>query len=575
MRAVPLAMIAWLALSACGEAPPIARTDLPADRPANDLAATLTVRPNFVVILADDLGYTDIGAFGGEIRTPHLDALAREGLVFSNFYASPACSPTRAMLMSGMDNHRAGLGNLAERLSPNQVGQPGYEGFLPAQVAALPEVLRAAGYRTYMTGKWHLGLEEGNSPAAAGFDRSFALAPSGASHFSDMLPVRGPGRAIYREDGRLVESLPEDFYSTRFYTERLIEYIDENRDSGQPFFAYLAFTAPHFPLQAPDESIARYADRYDEGYDALHAQRLHRLEQLGLIQAGIEPYPRQRSERPWSELDAQERQVSARRMEIHAAMVDDMDRYIGRLISYLRDTGQYEHTVIVFLSDNGAEGRWLHQGLTPLKAWADECCDNSLENMGRPGSYVMLGANWARAITGPYRMFKGFTTEGGIRVPALLHAPALVAEGRQVDEPVTVMDVMPTLLDLAGIGHPAPHFEDREVMPMQGRSMRPVIHGIGTVADEQGFAMGWELQGKRAYRLGEWKIVWQPAQAGWAPWPSAVRVDDWQLYHLGEDPAELHDLSARHPEKREELIGRWAEYARRNHVILPDRVGDY
>lgn len=567
-------MIGLLALTACGERPSgVSVAQAPQPDASNNVAGV--TRPNFLMILADDLGYTDIGAFGSEIPTPNLDRLAREGLVFAQFYASPACSPTRAMLMSGMDHHSAGLGNLAERLAPNQVGQPGYEGFLPTRVAALPEVLRAAGYRTYMTGKWHLGLEAANSPAAAGFDRSFALGPSGASHFGDMLPLRGPGRAIYRENGELIDALPEDFYSTRFYTERLIEYIEEGRDSAQPFFAYLAYTAPHFPLQAPDESIARYEGRYDEGYDALHEHRLRKLEQLGLIDTAVEPYPPLRSARPWSELESQEKQVSARRMEIHAAMVDDMDRHIGRLITYLREIDAYENTVILFLSDNGAEGRWLHQGLTPLKDWAEACCDNSLENMGRPGSYVMLGPDWARAITGPYRMFKGFTSEGGIRVPAILHFPSRITDGRQVEEALTVMDIMPTLLDLAGVDPPAPRFLGRAVLPMQGRSMRGLIERGEPVTVDDAFGIGWEMQGKRAYRLGEWKILWQPAQAGWEPWPSQVSVDDWQLYHLGDDPAELHDLSERYPEKRARLIALWDDYALRNNVILPESIGDY
>lgn len=532
-------------------------------------------RPNILLIVADDLGYTDLGVFGGEIETPHLDALAREGLIFSQFYASPMCSPTRAMLLSGMDNHRAGLGTLHEKIADNQRGQPGFEGYLPARVASLPELLAAAGYRAYMTGKWHLGEDEHTSPAAAGFDRSFALVESGAGHFANMLSLSDPRPALYREDGKLVEWLPPDFYSTRFYAEKLIEYIDEGRTKDAPFFAYLAFTAPHFPLQAPERSIAKYAGRYDAGYDALHAQRIRRLEELGLLAEGAEPFPRLPSERPWAELSPEEKKISARRMEIYAAMVDDLDRYVGRVIDYLRANGDYDNTVVFFLSDNGAEGHWLHQGLEPLNEWSERCCDSRYENMGSPDSYVMLGPNWARAITGPYRMFKGFTSEGGIRVPAFVRYPAAYRDGTRIDQPLTAMDVMPTLLELAGVEHPAPRFAGREVLPLQGRSLVPLLEGGASAVHGEPFSMGWEFLGKRAYRSGDWKIVWQPDQPAWEPWPGNIVTGRWQLYDLANDPGETRDLSLEHPEKRGEMIALWEAWARENGVIHPDRISGY
>ncbi len=531
-------------------------------------------RPNVLLIVADDLGYTDLGAFGSEIATPNLDALADEGLLLAQFYASAMCSPSRAMLLSGVDNHLAGVGTLHEKIADNQRGRPGYEGHLSARIAPLPAILRAHGYRTYMAGKWHLGESEAQSPAAAGFERSFALVESGASHFADMLSLSDPRPALYREDGEPVERLPEDFYSSRFYADRVIDYIADGLRDGQPFFAYLAFTAPHFPLQAPDEAIARYAGRYDAGYDELHRQRLAALEERGLVPPGIEPFPRLPAERPWAELDPGERRVSARRMEVYAAMIDELDRHVGRVLDFLKSTGEYENTLIVFLSDNGAEGHWLHQGLRPLAEYAAECCDDTLENMGRPGSYTMLGPNWARVATGPYRLFKGFTSEGGIRVPAIVHYPRASVKGVVVDQPLTIMDVVPTVLELAGIPHPAPGFEGREVLPLQGRSLAPLLaHGDATVHPE--FSVGWEFLGKRAYRLGDWKIVWQPGQPAWEPWPAGIATGRWQLYDLARDPAELRDLGEEHPDKLREMIGLWETYARASGVVHPDWISDY
>ena len=330
-------------------------------------ASPASQRPNILLIVADDLGYSDLGAYGGEISTPNLDSLAREGIMFSQFYTSPMCSPTRAMLLTAMDSHRTGLGNLAERLADNQKGQPGYEGYLNSRVITLAEVLRDAGYRTYMTGKWHLGSpSEGADPSQRGFAKSFALLDAGAGYFNNMLPLMGPGKAEYSENGKMLESLPEDFYSTRFYAEKLIEYLEEDAGDNNPFFAYLAFTAPHFPLQAPAESIAKYRGAYDEGYDALHAQRLKRLQNMGLIATDIKPFPRSLTEQAWEDLPAQSQAAESRRMEIYAAMIDDLDNYVGKVIDYLKSRGKYDNTVIFFMSDNGAEGHLLKQGLGPL-----------------------------------------------------------------------------------------------------------------------------------------------------------------------------------------------------------------
>ena len=449
--------LAVLFLSTCSNSTSPQSTDVNVGSEQTEIINS--ARPNILLIVADDLGYTDLGVYGSEISTPNLDMLAREGQMFSNFYSSTMCSPTRAMLLSGMDNHRAGVGNLYAKIADNQKGQPGYEGYLSDHVVSLPELLQAAGYHTYMTGKWHLGDDEAHSPATRGFDKSYVLAESGASHFSDMKSLSGPELAIYRENGKQLDSLPEDFYSTRFYADKMIEYINQDRNDTNPFFAYLAFTAVHFPLQTPGDSIRKYAGKYDQGYDVLHTNRLNRLRELGIFAADKEVFPPLLDEKPWDELSEQERRESSRRMEIYAAMIDEIDSYVGKVIDYLKEVNEYENTLIFFMSDNGAEGHRLEDGLIPLLEWSGQCCDRSYDNMGNAGSYVMLGPNWARAATGPFRLFKGFTTEGGIRVPAFIHYPAAIEGGKINHDIVSVMDVMPTLLDFSSTGYSRTEFK--------------------------------------------------------------------------------------------------------------------
>lgn len=566
-----LALVAMLA-AACGKESP--RTG-GGTAPLPELRETVPARPNILLIVADDLGYTDIGAYGGEIETPHLDALASEGVTFSQFYASPMCSPSRAMLLTGLDHHRVGLGNLAARLAENQRGRPGYEGRLNAAAVTLPELLSGLGYRTYLSGKWHLGSGGGAEPGARGFDRHFALHDSGASHFADMMSVSGPEKVLYTDDGEPVERLPEDFYSSRYYTDRLIEFLNEDGGDTRPFFAYLSYTAPHFPLQAPAATIAKYQGRYDDGYDVLHRRRLERAQALGLVADDVTAFPGIERGRSWTDLSAAERAVQSRVMEIYAAMIDDMDANIGRLLGYLRDRGELGNTAIVFLSDNGAEGHRLEHGLGPLYAWSRECCDNSPANMGRAGSYVMLGPHWARASMAPFRMFKGFTSEGGIRVPAIVRYPRRFAGGRTFTGIATIRDVMPTVLELAasdgeqpGGWQPPAGGDARSLVPiLAGRERR--VHATDAV-------FGWELLGKRALRRGDWKIVRESGFVDW--WDSealGIRREAWQLYNLAEDPAELRDLSAERPERLEDMVERWADYAEANGVILPETARGY
>ncbi len=527
-------------------------------------------RPNFLVIVADDLGFSDIGAFGGEISTPHLDALAMEGLRLTNFHSAPACAPTRAMLMTGTDAHIAGLGTHVEVLHPSQRGKPGYEGYLNDRVATLPQLLRDAGYLTLMSGKWHLGDTLETSPHARGFARSFALLPGAANHYASS-PKAGTGfprqDTLYTEDDRFVD-LPDDFYSSDGFTTKLLDFLGERRPGehggDKPFFAYLAFSAPHWPLQAPDDLIAKYKGRYDAGPEALREERLERLKALGLCAKDIRPHPIVARNKPWDEMNDEERARSARAMEVYAAMVERLDWNVGRVVDYLKETGELDDTLILFMSDNGAEGALIEA--VPvfgpyLMDFISKYYDNSLDNIGRPNSYVWYGPRWAQASTAPSRLYKTYTSEGGIRVVAFARMPSLIAEPAIGHAFSTVMDVMPTLLDLAGTEHPAPDYKGRNVVAPMGRSLLPWLKGETEAVHSKDAVTGWEFFGRRGIRKGDWKAIWIPAPEG---------TGDWQLYNVAADPGETQDLAASEAARMAELLALWDEYVETAGVVMVD-----
>ncbi len=520
-------------------------------------------RPNALIVVADDLGYTDLGVLGSEIRTPHLDALARSGLLLTSFLVAPACSPTRAMLLSGVDTHPAGLGTMAGQADENQKGHAGYEGFLSDRVVSLATLLKGAGYHTYMAGKWHLGMEERQGPDRWGFERSFALLPGGASHFADAAGLfEKQPKAPYREDGREA-SLPAEFYSTAYYTDKLIEYIKGGLADGRPFFAYAAYTSPHWPLQVPDAELDRYRGVYDAGYDALRARRFEAARARGIVPPGADVPPRTTFARAWQELLPDDRRRQARAMEVYAAMVENLDHHVGRLLQFLKDSGQYENTLVFFFSDNGAEGNEIGRIETNAE-WIPKRFDNSLANLGRVNSYAWLGPAWAQAVT-PFRLWKSFPTEGGVRVPAIVRWGTRGRRG-SLDTVVTVKDMAPTILELAGVRHPAPSFEGRAVAALEGRSMLPLFEGASETVHSGALTMGWELFGRRALRRGSFKIVWlfEPYGSG-----------RWQLFDLAVDPGESRDLASARPDTLAELVRAWDEYAARNGVILPTRDMGY
>jgi len=524
-------------------------------------------RPNFLVIVVDDLGFSDIGAFGGEINTPNLDRLAYAGIRFTDFHSAPACSPTRAMLLTGTDHHIAGIGTMLEVAIPGFQGAPGYEGYLNGRVVALPELLRDAGYLTLMSGKWHLGNTIETSPWARGFERSFALLPAGASHYGGAAASGfSPVPTLYTEDDQFV-TVGDGFYSSDFYTDTLLRYFRERsgdaKNPDRPFFAYLPFQAPHWPLQAPDESIAIYHGRYEAGPDALREARLAALKRLGLCPPHVVPHPVVADGAPeWADMSADERAVSARSMEVYAAMVDRMDWNIGRVIDHLAETGELDDTVVIFLSDNGAEGAIveampLHGA--PIAAQIERYCDNSLDNLGRPTSFIWYGPRWAQAATAPSRLHKAFTTEGGIRVVGFVTWPGFARQREIGTAFATVMDIAPTVLELAGASHPGTTYRGREVVPMRGRSLVGYLSGDTEAAHDADTGTGWELFGRRAIRRGDWKALHLPAPYG---------PGTWQLYDLSVDPGEINDLAASQPDKLAELLALWDRYVEDTGVIV-------
>jgi arylsulfatase A-like enzyme len=532
--------------------------------------ATTVERPNILLIVADDLGYADVGAFGSEITTPTLDSLASAGRMLTRFKASPACSPTRAMLLSGTDNHLAGLGTMAGDQTLNQfeadgvTPKPGYEAYLNHRVVSVANLMKDAGYHTYMAGKWHLGSAPELTPDARGFEESFVLPAGGASHFADqrgMLWFSDP--EVYIENGQAVTDLPDDFYSSEYYTDKTIEYIDKNISDDQPFFSYLAYTAPHWPLQVPDDWIDVYAGRYDAGYEVLRAERIASMKRMGLVPNDLVTPPLQSDVSAWENLTDKQKKVESRKMEIYAAMVENMDYHLGRLISHLKEIGEYDNTMIVFMSDNGAEAEnaaeWMPSWGPPgvPEEWYLGF-DHTYANMGRLNSYVAYGQGWAAASTGPNKTSKFYTMAGGISVPAIIKYPGDSAQGIVDKTFMSVMDLAPTFIDIAGIEHPAT-YDGREVFPMRGESILPYLKDTKDVVHDESYVMGWELYRNSAIRKGDWKLVSTEEPYG---------SDEWELYNMVADPHESNNLAAVETDKRDELITVWDEYAAEVGLIM-------
>lgn len=532
------------------------------DKPSQATAAGK--KPNVLIIVGDDLGYSDVASFGGNIATPTLDALSNEGVRFSNFHVLPTCSPTRSALLTGNDNHVAGMGVMEETIYPalDALQLPGYAGYLSNQVTTIPEVLSQAGYHTYMTGKWHLGEGEGKDPHDRGFEETFILGTGGGSHWNDRKALAPPQHMEYTRNGKVVDP-PADFYSSKNYTDSMLQFIDRNKKDGKPFFGFLSYTAVHDPLHAPAPYIAKYKGRFDMGWDSLWTLRLKNLQQLGVVSKDLNKFSKNPSIPQWKSLPKEQQQEFARDMEVYAGMLDYMDSCIGEVFNYLKKEGMYDNTMIIFMSDNGANGANAHgyPGNEDGKYLAT--FDNKLENRGLQNSFVEQGPGWAQASSAPFRYFKSFTTEGGIRAPLIVKMPGTMQQAGQWNRSFFhVTDIMPTILELAGVSYPAKRNEV-DLHPLIGKSMLPVLQGKADgIHDNDG--MGWELFEMKAYIKGNWKILRLPKPFG---------TGEWQLFDIEKDPAETTDLSAQYQSTKDSLIGMWNEYAKAN--ALHDHNGHF
>ena len=503
-------------------------------------------RPNIILILNDDMGYSDIGCYGGEVRTPNLDRLAAGGLRYTQFYNTARCCPSRASLLTGLHPHQADVGHMM-----GDDGIDGYLGDLNPDTVTIPEALARGGYGTYMSGKWHVTRHirgpKHNWPCNRGFDRYYGIITGAADYFCP---------ATLTRDNEPIDrpAAGEDYYLTDAISDQAVTFIKDHLAAtpDRPFFAYVAYTAPHWPLHAPPEDIARYSGRFDAGWDILRRQRLERMLEMGIIEARWQLTPRDPGQPEWAQAENKEWQT--RRMEVYAAQIDRMDQGIGRIVQALAETGQLDDTLILFLSDNGGCAEELGGNMGGQVYFNETTRDgrptrggNSSQIMpGGEDTYCSYGVPWANLSNTPFREYKHWVHEGGIATPLIVHWPAGIADaGVLRHQPAQLPDIMATFLDVAGADYPLAH-GDRRVQPAEGVSMTPTF--AGGPATRQ--VLYWEHEGNRAVRRGRWKLVCK------YPGP-------WELYDIHADRTELHDLAAEQPAVVAELAALYEAWAAR------------
>jgi len=506
------------------------------------------VRPNIILILADDMGYSDIGCYGGEIRTPHLDGLAARGVRFSQFYNAARCCPTRASLLTGLYPHQADVGHMVYRDEG-----PGYHGRLNRECVTLAEVLQQAGYHTMMSGKWHVGHKPDVFPSQRGFKRFYGIHIHVDSYFKVLggCPVFLDGEKLIAPTQNPVHALDpqQEWYTTNVFTDYALHFLGEAlQNKQQPFFLYLAYNSPHWPLEAPDEDIARYRGNYTTGWEPVRRERLKRMRELGLLNKDCRISP---SDAPdWNGLSADDRANLDFRRAIYAAQIDNMDQNIGRVVTHLRNAEILDNTLILFLSDNGCSAeperepfgyRFQENRIENFKAWRKQS--------GRSSSQ---GLFWANVSNTPFRKYKKWTHEGGIATPLIAHWPAgVTVPGTTTKEPGHIVDIMATCVDVARASYPQV-YQGHTITPMEGVSLVPALTGQSLKRHKPIF---WEHEGNWAVREGQWKLVCDGPKG------------PWELYDLGADRTELNNLAPQHPDKVKELAAQWQTWAERARVL--------
>ena len=513
---------------------------------------TAKKRPNILLIVADDLGWSDLGCFGGEVPTPNLDKLAQGGVRFTQFYNMARCCPSRASIMTGLYPHQVGMGNMTSAKPRTEF--PGYAGVLNDRNTTVAEVLKKAGYSTWMAGKWHLGPP---GPVGRGFDEYYGMVHGFDSFWDSTKYTRLP-------KGRPERSYPEGkFYATDAITDYALDFLGEARKrEGQPFFFYLAYNAPHFPLHAPEDVVDKYASLYEQGWDKIREARHARMKKLGLVPKSQQLTPRSvippnrfnqqtgwagKTNPPWDSLEPDRKKDLARRMAVYAAMVEIMDRNIGRVIDDLRSHGELDNTLVLFTSDNGACAEWDPYGFDINSGPQNRLHRGAeLREMGQPGTYHSYGSAWANACNTPWRLYKHYAHEGGISSPLIAHWPKGSSRRNAIEHyPLHIIDLMPTCVEIGEAAYPS-------TMPaMEGRSLIPVLRGKRA---DRG-PLFWEHEGNRAIRIGKWKAV------------AVEPAGNWELYDIDADRTELHDLAAKYPERVKDMVRQWEQWARRTGAI--------
>jgi arylsulfatase len=510
------------------------------------LHAAQSDRPNVLLILADDMGYSDIGCYGSEIPTPNLDALAKSGLRFTQFYNTARCSTTRAALLTGLLQHQTGMGVLGE--DPNEKAPAdaaaGYTRFLNQNCVTIAEVLKSAGYHTYMAGKWHLGYHgEEKWPRQRGFDRYYGILSGASSYFRPQ-----GGRGLTLDNAPVAPPADTNYYTTDAFAEHLIQFIREKKD-GAPFFAYLAFNAPHWPLHARSEDIARFAGKYTNGWDHLRTERWARQQAAGVVKQEWGLSPRDDGARSWDSLTPEQKRQLDYRMAVYAAQVHRMDYQVGRVIDSLRADGKLNNTLVIFLSDNGACAEPYN-----------DLGGNRFDQINNPDEWgaISYGTGWANASNTPFRRYKARLYEGGISAPLIVHWPQglKTRPGSITETRGFLSDIMPTILEVTGVSYPT-EFKGHKITPLYGRSFAPLLKG-GTLAQPEW--MFWEHYNDRAARKGDWKAI------------GRIGSDKWELYNLASDRTEQHDLAADKPELIAEMAAAWQRWAE-THQVLPRFLG--
>jgi arylsulfatase A-like enzyme len=507
-------------------------------------------RPNILLILTDDLGFSDLGCYGSEINTPNLDQLATDGVRFTQLYNSARCCPSRASLLTGLYPHQAGIG---EMLGDRET--PGYRGYLKDESVTIAEVLKENGYHTYMSGKWHVGKK---NPITRGFDEYYGLLGGFDSFWDkekyDRLPKGKPERNY--EDG--------EFYATDAITDYALDFIEDSRNDENPFFLYLSYNAPHFPLQAHKEDIAKYEKLYDKGWDNIREERLERMKQLRIVDEDTpltplsEYWDRDReiqgTNPPWETIDRDRKRDLIRRMAIYAAMIDNVDQNVGRVIENLREHGELDNTLILFCSDNGACAEWDPWGFDDWRTTSNFLHRKAdLEKMGGPESYHSYGSGWANASTTPFRMYKHYGHEGGISTPLIVHWPERVKRKGDIDHrPAHFIDFMATFVEVTGATYPN-RFKGHEILPMEGESLLPAL--LGEASTER--TLCFEHEQHCAIRKGKWKLV-------------KIKERDWELYNIDTDRTEMNNLASNYPEIVKGLRTTWENWADRTQVYPRD-----